>query len=109
MGTPAKPAPGHRRRHGVRLALVVLLVGVTVALVPLACASPPDETWLGGVWDDDDFDNVIIAIRSTASLVDQPVRYARAVFMVVEEVAEPILLPGCSEPDRVHQPRSPPA
>jgi hypothetical protein len=108
MGTPARPAPGHRRRHGVRLALVALLVGVTLALVPLAYACPPDETWLGGVWDDDDFDNVIIAVRSTAALVDQPAYYAKPVFMIVEEVAEPVVLPEFSEPDRVYQPRSPP-
>jgi hypothetical protein len=39
-------------------ALVVALLG----LVPTAYADPPDPTWLGGYWDDDDFDNVVILI-----------------------------------------------
>ena len=43
---------------------VLLLAAVLLALVPAAYADPPDPTWIGGYWDDDDFDNVVIFIVS---------------------------------------------
>jgi len=40
--------------------LPALLVAALLAgLVPAAYADPPDPTWIGGFWDDDDFDTVI--------------------------------------------------
>ncbi len=44
----------------------LLLLGSLVALIPLAYASPPDQTWLGGLYDDADFDDVVLAITSAA-------------------------------------------
>ena len=41
---------------------VFLLVTILLALVPAAYADPPDPTWIGGYWDDDDFDNVVVCI-----------------------------------------------
>ena len=45
------------------LSIVALLVG----LQPTAFADPPDPTWIGGYWDDDDFDNVVNAITSAVA------------------------------------------
>lgn len=47
-----------------RLALVPLLGLVLFALVAFAHASPPDEMWQPGVYDDADFDDVIDLIVS---------------------------------------------
>lgn len=47
-----------------RLTLVPLLGLVLLALVAFAHASPPDETWQPGVYDDADFDDVIGLIVS---------------------------------------------
>ncbi len=47
---------------------VVLLVAALLALVPAAYADPPDPTWIGGYWDDDDFDNVVIFIVSACAV-----------------------------------------
>jgi hypothetical protein len=47
--------------------LIPALIGVLVCLRALAYASPPDPTWIGGFWDDDDYDDVIIHIASTFS------------------------------------------
>jgi hypothetical protein len=44
------------------LALVVLAVGL--ALPVLAHASPPDPSWIPGVYDDADFDDVVTRIVS---------------------------------------------
>jgi hypothetical protein len=49
--------------------LAILVVGLT----PIAYADPPDPTWLGGYWDDDDFDNVVAFIASAAAVVASPV------------------------------------
>jgi len=51
---------------------VLLLAAVLLALVPAAYADPPDPTWIGGYWDDDDFDNVVAFIASTFAV---PVLY----------------------------------
>jgi hypothetical protein len=50
--------------------LVLLLVGSLIALTPLAHSSPPDQTWISGIYDGDDFDDVVVSITSTASTVD---------------------------------------
>ena len=47
--------------------LVVALASFTLAVT--ASADPPDPTWIGGFWDDDDQDNVIIAILAIRGLV----------------------------------------
>ena len=47
-----------------------LLAGSLIAflfLPALATATPPDPTWLGGFWDDDDYDDVVILIGATPS------------------------------------------
>jgi hypothetical protein len=44
---------------------LVLAVTVLVALPALAYSDPPDPTWISGVWDDDDFDNVVEAVTNT--------------------------------------------
>jgi hypothetical protein len=48
------------------LVLVALLLGLT----PVAYADPPDPTWIGGFWDDDDFDNVAAFIASTYAVAE---------------------------------------
>ena len=46
------------------------LVAVLSALTALADASPPDPSWISGVYDDDDFDDIVGFITSGARLVD---------------------------------------
>ena len=49
---------------------LLLVLAARVLLAPLAEASPPDPTWLAGVWDDGDFDDVICQITALASTAD---------------------------------------
>jgi len=49
--------------------LPVLLVAIT-ALTPLAFASPPDPSWVQGIYDDADFDDVVVFIASGAAVVE---------------------------------------
>ena len=57
--------------HGVRTrALAGVLLATLVMLTPLAYASPPDPTWVSGVFDDDDNDEVVFLITSSTAAVD---------------------------------------
>jgi hypothetical protein len=56
----------------VRLAsrlLLLFLACLILGLTPLAFAEPLDPTWVGGYWDDDDFDNVVLFLLSTCAVV----------------------------------------
>jgi hypothetical protein len=49
-----------------RLATLLLLVPL-VWLTPLAYASPPDQTWIGGFYDDADYDDATSRCAGSAS------------------------------------------
>jgi len=71
-----------------------IIVAVGVALTPLAYASPPDPTWVDGFFDDDDGDDVVIAISWAAWAVDlDPLAVATPLFASVSflPVGEPEL------------------
>jgi len=53
------------------LVIWILLATVTV-LTPLAYASPPDPLWIPGIYDDDDQDDVIVAVSNADGSVDRP-------------------------------------
>lgn len=52
----------------VRGFCALVLVSFLLGLTPAADADPPDPTWIGGYWDDDDFDNVVAFIASTCAV-----------------------------------------
>ncbi len=81
-----------------RLLSVLILLGPLVGLVPLAYADPPDQTWIGGIYDDDDYDDVIVIAYSINAPYESrpvlgivPVTIVLAVFCFIG--AEP---PACS-------------
>src|SRR5437667_12729506 len=83
--------------------LAVLLAMLVVALVSIAYADPPDPTWLGGYWDDDDFDNVVVfisgvyAIAVTSSADAGPV-WVPAVPVELPEPGRPVSLGPAAGP-----------
>jgi hypothetical protein len=48
-----------------RFAALLLLVPL-VWLTPMAYASPPDQTWIGGLYDDADYDDIVLLALSLA-------------------------------------------
>ena len=53
--------------------LVVLLAGAMLVLTPAAHASPPDQTWIPGLYDNADYDDAVLAVVAIiASLNLQP-------------------------------------
>jgi len=51
-------------------AIIFLLAVALFALTPLAQASPPDPTWIGGFYDDADYDDVVLIITSSMGVAD---------------------------------------
>ncbi len=64
------------------LALLVALVG----LVPLAHASPIDPTWLPGIYDEGDHDDVVLALMSASWLPHGAALQADRFLLVVAAV-----------------------
>jgi len=54
--------------------LALLLVAVVGILTPIAQASPPDPSWIRGMYDDADFDDVVALITSGSGLVGEITR-----------------------------------
>jgi len=69
----------------LRRLLIAVLVGLTAGLVPLAQASPPDQTWLGGLYDDADYDDVVVGVTSAVSAVESEIVREPARFEITAE------------------------
>jgi hypothetical protein len=54
----------------VRRFIALLIVGVLLSLGALAHASPPDPDWLGGLWDNGDYDDIILLVTSGVGIAD---------------------------------------
>jgi len=100
-----------REYQGVPLAsrlLALLIVGLLVGLPAVAFADPPDPTWIGGFWDDDDFDSAVIAIGSACAIGAPSVCGAAPQWACLArvELAEPAFIFAYPRPAAA--PRSPP-
>lgn len=92
-----------------RTILTLVVVALVLALTPLAYADPPDPSWIAGLWDDDDFDDVVGYITSAAGMLPAPVACE------LRPVARPgVLKPSAfqgvpaSVPRSASSPRAPP-
>ena len=68
----SRQSPESRWRRFANGGVPLLLVALCVLLRPLAAASPPDPTWIAGLYDDADFDNVVTAIGGMVCISDAP-------------------------------------
>jgi len=58
--------------HGamiLRRLLEFAVLGVVLVLGPMAFSSPPDQLWLGGIWDDDDWGDVSLLITAHSPVI----------------------------------------
>jgi hypothetical protein len=53
-----------------RACLIVLISAILASIPTLAHASPPDPTWIPGIYDDADFDDVVGLVTSAKALVE---------------------------------------
>ena len=93
-----------------RSALLLVLIALLSILPALAEASPPDQSWLAGVYDDADYDDVVLAILESVALVELHSPHDSQ----IDEAPVAVVLPS---DERVHvaprrssnPPRAPPA
>jgi len=55
---------------GVRGGLVLLLLACLISLIPLAEARPPDPTWIAGIYDNGDYDDVVCLLTSGSGAIE---------------------------------------
>jgi hypothetical protein len=51
-----------------RALMVALIAMALCCLFPLAHASLPDPTWVAGVWDDGDHDDIVLLLTSVSAI-----------------------------------------
>ena len=89
-----------------RTIVALLLLGVLVALTPLAHARPPDPTWIAGLWDDADYDDVVLLVTFSSETVDAAApadvgRHALVVeFLPSDDESRPAAVARSSNPAR---------
>jgi hypothetical protein len=64
-GVMSRPAPS---LTDSRASLIVLISAVLAAISSLAEASPPDPSWIPGIYDDADFDDVVGLVTTAKAL-----------------------------------------
>jgi len=89
--------------------LALLLVVVIVGLAPATYADPSDPTWVGGYWDDDDFDDVVFLLEGAVAVVPAltPDLAPPVEVVAVVECLEPLAI--SMTVDETASPRAPPA
>jgi hypothetical protein len=88
------------------IALVLLVAAATLA--PLAHATNVDPSW-GGLYDDGDFDDVILYITSAVAVADaQPLRDAGSVHDVAALLVDEPVVVVVAVPLSFSRPRGPP-
>jgi hypothetical protein len=93
---------GHVRGRWGRSCVLTLLV-ILVSLVPLAHASPLDPLWIAGIYDDTDFDEVVVAVGSAEAraedsrvIVEKPTIFPLATLPVDAAVVRAVSRSTCS-------------
>jgi len=66
------------------------LVAAILALAPLAHASPPDQTWIAGLYDNADFDDVIRCITSGLGAIQPSLAWSPCVVALVVGLVTPM-------------------
>jgi hypothetical protein len=89
--------------------LVLLLVLGFTGLRAMAAASPPDPLWLPGVYDDADFDDVVLAVLSLDGSRDDAPPTLRRPSRHVVKVETPCPVAPRSAPRSFQESRAPPA
>jgi hypothetical protein len=108
MVQPFSTDPISRAAEKRSIWLVWLLLILTVVLTPMAWLSPPDPTWITGIYDLRDFDDIVTYLTgSTAGTPMLPIVYR------LESLARVLAIPLLSQrlgvyPLSSHSPRAPP-
>ena len=88
----------------------VLVVLAVATLTPLAYATPPDQTWIPGLYDNADYDDAVVLATSTASVENTPPQHRfELLHIVIAAIAAPPTARVSSPSSAFRIPRAPPA
>jgi hypothetical protein len=97
------------RRLGWRVSIALALSCVLVVLIPIAHAAPPDPTWIDGIYDAEDYDDVVVLVGLFEGLAEDGLGTAGSpVATVATLTAGTHDGAGAAEHPRRAQPRAPP-
>src|SRR5262249_45949748 len=65
------------------------LVAAILALAPAAQASPPDQTWIAGLYDNADFDDVILIVTCGLGAVQPSLVWSAGIVALVVGLVSP--------------------
>ena len=91
-------------------AFTLLVVAAMMLLAVLAHASPPDPDWIGGFWDNADYDDVVLLVTSGLGAADShSTDAARPVVLISPLAATPDENQLAARPRLSSAPRAPPS
>src|SRR5262249_7048795 len=96
-------------RRILRFLVLGPLLAALPLLMPLAHASPPDPSWIEGIYDDADLDVVVVFVTSSAGVITCSVEDTPSVLLAIPFLHHPAERPGTSGAPRVVRARPPPA
>ena len=102
--------PMNASRRGAAPAWALVLLLALLALAPIAHATPPDPSWVPGLYDDADLDDVVSAVTAETAAVESGGRPVGALVLSAPERLAPRpagVVPAARS--RVPEGRAPPA
>ena len=93
----------------LRRSVLLLVVGAMLSLGVLAYASPPDPDWISGLWDNGDYDDIILLLTSGVGITDSHAFESGRPLVVVSELVTTVeALPLAARPPLSAPTRAPP-
>ena len=102
------------RRKPFLMVIALLLIATFIAMIPFTSVSAIDPTWLTGIYDDADYDEIVRLLTETSGIGTNPLHpAAESLTFITRIVVEGMAVEGMNEPPqsalpRSIQPRSPP-
>ncbi len=95
--------------HRARPLIALLLLAGHLWLPPFAYADPPDQLWVPGIYDDADYDDVVLVVMAMTGIVVSPpvldVSIGPALYAV--PIVEPAVCPeSCCRSSQIRAPPS---
>jgi len=91
------------------VALLPALLLALILLTPLAYESPPDPSWVSGIYDGADYDDVVILITSAVGAVSSYLlTELRPLHPPATRIAPLVPVAAFAPPSESFQPRAPP-
>jgi len=93
----------------LRRSVLLLVVGAVLSLGVLAYVSPPDPDWISGLWDNGDYDDIILLVTSGVGITDShAIEDGRPLVVVSELVTTVDNAPLAARPRPSAPTRAPP-